>query len=162
MKLYDSTIKNGFFEVPYNQTSGKLRILFAKKYAPDALTKANGLKAKDLITKCLNKEDVGKDISSPEILNEIIHKGLESGKITMDEVIEMNTEGFNNIKSSEDIENETYKTLELFKAIINIDQIKDDKITALINSDVKDDFWLNQNLTEIEKELNSFRNRFSD
>jgi len=161
MKLYDKSIKSGWFEVTYLPASGGLRIKFAKVFALDKSAIESQIKAKELVQKVITKDDFSKNIKDPSVFQELIQKAISDGRISIDEVINLDTAELNKIQDAETVEAEVYAKLDLFKSMINKEQIADKKIAELIELDVKSDFWLNQDYEAIKGELNSFRNKYS-
>jgi len=161
MKLYDKSIKSGWFEVTYLPASGGLRIKFAKVFALDKSAIESQIKAKELVQKVITKDDFSKNIKDPSVFQELIQKAISDGRISIDEVINLDTAELNKIQDAETVEAEVYAKLDLFKSMINKEQIEDKKIAELIELDVKSDFWLNQDYEAIKGELNSFRNKYS-
>lgn len=133
-------------EILFNNCTLAMRIEFAKFFGASENDKKQLIKLSSIISETTDRSEMG--------LTKALFDAKDKGLLTDAEILELNK----NIKTSDDIINENYRLIDIFKKMINTNELKED-IKELINSDSKSAFWAEQDIIAIEDAVSSFRKK---
>ncbi len=141
--------------ISYKSPSGKLSILFAKELAK---LKIVDNKSAQAIYGLILSKYMSDDASLSTEMNfmQALQKAFVAGEISSEEMKSFVTE---KTYSSEDVEHDFEKYINIFKEIVDFSNLNPENREKL-SSEWNSEFWMEQNLQEVKEQVIFFRQQY--